>query len=170
MIPSFNLKGEAMCWNNGIPVGYKAVDSVDNHRVLASIKPVLIKMKEAAKKDGVDLTVGAGLRTYDEQMELRKAHLIDKSKIKNVDYLTSADSGAFNPVTAKPGYSNHHDGTAIDFNVTGKPDVYKWLVNHAIEYGFVRKVQSERWHWELIPGADKFSGVPKNHPTWDNLV
>lgn len=162
MIPDTNAKGEYMLWDAGKPIGYVPIAMVDGRKVVASLKDKIMVMKAAALKDGVILSLAAGLRTYGEQLELRKAHC------KNTDenFLLNAESKFFTPVTAKPGYSNHHDGTAYDFNVTGKPDVYKWLVNNAHDFGFIRTVRSERWHWEHRPGKDKFSVVPQTDPTW----
>ncbi len=169
MIPDTNAKGEYLLWDNGKPIGYVPVAMVDGRKVVASLKDTIMKMKADAAKEGVILSLAAGLRTFGEQLELRKAHSVPKG-ITDQNYLLNADSADFSPVTAKPGYSNHHDGTAYDFNVTGKPDVYKWLVVYAHHYGFIRTVPSERWHFEHRPGKDKFSVVPKNHPTWDGLV
>lgn len=76
----------------------------------------------------------------------------------------------FSPATAKPGWSNHSDGTAYDFSVID-PRVYAWLVKNAINYKLIRAVSSERWHWEYMPNeTNMFKVVPKTHPTWDNLV
>lgn len=169
MIPDFNNKGEYLLWDAGKPIGYVPIAMVDGRKVVASLKDTIMKMKADALKDGVILSLAAGLRTYGEQLELRKAHATPKGNT-DINYLLNADSTDFTPVTAKPGYSNHHDGTAYDFNVTGKPDVYKWLVRNAYNYGFIRTVKAERWHWEKRDGKDKFSVVPKNHESWDGLV
>lgn len=55
---------------------------------------------------------------------------------------------------AKPGYSSHQMGLAIDFQLgsndgvrrPGDP-VYDWLVANAKAYGFA-KLSSESWHWQ----------------------
>lgn len=158
-------------WDNGEMIGEAEVDFVDGVRVISFIKPLLMKIKEAAKADGINLTLAAGLRTFQEQMNLRHQNVIDKSKAGDVEFLKHAPSSEFSPVTGKPGFSNHHDGKAYDFNVTGKPEVYKWLVKNAIKFGFIRTVPSERWHFEYLPNIkDMFSYVPKTHETWDDLV
>ncbi len=63
--------------------------------------------------------------------------------------------------------SNHGLGIALDLNTNcGKQNsksneptskclsspVYKWLRTNAINYGFIRTVESEPWHWEYRPG------------------
>lgn len=158
-------------YDNGEIIGESNVVMIDGAKVIESIAPVILQMKEEAKKDGVELTLAAGLRTWDEQMFLRKRNVKDKSKANDTAYLTTAPASAFNPFTAKPGYSNHHDGTAYDFNVTGKPQSYSWLVKNAAKFGMVRTVASERWHWEYRPKEKNFFAfVPKNDKSWDGLI
>lgn len=170
MKPDFNDKGECLLWDKGSPIGYVAVDTVDGHRVPASMKPTIVAMQQAAAKDGVELTLAAGLRTFGEQVQLRIKNAIDKVKAHDEHFLLTAPSSEFSPVTGKPGWSNHHDGQAYDFNVTGKSDVYAWLIKHAIQFGFIRTVKTERWHWEHRPGQPMFAVVPKEDPTWDGLI
>jgi hypothetical protein len=50
-------------------------------------------------------------------------------------------------LAAKPGYSNHQSGHALDLN-TSSAGVYAWLEHHGATYGFKRTVPSEIWHWE----------------------
>ena len=178
MEPSVNSKGEYALYDQGNLIGWSAVDYVDGVRVIVDIKSSLLQMKEAAKKEGVILLLAAGLRTYEEQYNLRVQNVIDKTKKGDEKYLKTADSKLFNPATGKPGWSNHQDGKAYDFTtkdakgnlITGPKAPYTWLVKNAHRFGFVRTVRSERWHWEFLPGVGMFDYVPKNDPTWDGLV
>jgi hypothetical protein len=88
-------------------------------------------------------------------------------------------TGYFSPLTAGPGFSNHQNGKAFDIQTgMGKSQspystttkTWRWLVANMHQYGFIRAVAKERWHWEYHPGAGMFSKVPRNHGTWDNLV
>lgn len=57
-------------------------------------------------------------------------------------------------LAAKPGYSNHQGGIAVDLTVgPTSSQVYKWLARNAGRFGFVRTVKSEPWHWEYRPGT-----------------
>ena len=162
-----NDKGEYALYDQGQLIGYAPVDYVDGVMVIAKIKPKLLEIKAAAKADGVDLTLAAGLRTWGNQLALRKQNVIDKTKINDLDYLTNAPATAFKPMTGKPGYSNHHDGLAYDYNVTGRPGVFEWLSKNALRFGFVRTIPSERWHWENLPYIkDKFYFVKQTDPSW----
>lgn len=165
-----NDTGEIALYDQGNLIGYAPVMLMGGVRVVSSMQSKLADLISAARTDGVNLTLAAGLRTWDEQYALRKQNVIDKTKKEDVGYLTTALSSAFSPATGKPGWSNHQDGKAYDFNVTGKRYCYMWLVENAHKFGFIRTVASERWHWEYIPGADRFAYVPKTDTSWDGLI
>jgi|688.fasta_scaffold172205_4 LAS superfamily LD-carboxypeptidase LdcB len=158
-------------YDNGEIVGQSETILIDKCKVIESIAPIIIAMKEAAQRDGVKLTLAAGLRTWDEQFALRKQNVKDKSKVNDTAYLTSAPASAFSPFTAKPGWSNHHDGTAYDFNVSSNPSAYAWLIKNGLSFRMIRTVASERWHWEYRPTQkNPFAFVQKNDPSWDGLA
>lgn len=175
-----NNKGEYALYSKGKFLGWGEVAMVDGHRVLASLKSMVANMQVAASKDNILLTLNSGFRTFNEQLKLRVQNTSPTNKAKGLDredkFLLTAPSTEFTPLTAMPGWSNHQDGHAFDFqtrdlaNTKGNENAYAWLVKHAIEHGFIRTVSSERWHWEYRPGQDQFSVVPKTHSSWDNLV
>jgi len=93
------------------------------------------RMHAAAKAAGINLHVNSAFRTMEEQRALYQKYL----------------NGTGN-LAAKPGYSNHQGGIAVDINVGGTgTSTYKWLANNASRFGFVRTVPSEPWHWEYRP-------------------
>ncbi|ATB29681.1 peptidoglycan-binding protein [Melittangium boletus] len=93
------------------------------------------RMHAAAARAGINLHVNSGFRSMAEQQELYRKYL----------------NGTGN-LAAKPGYSNHQGGIAVDINVGGTGTAtYKWLAAHGAEYGFKRTVPSEPWHWEYRP-------------------
>lgn len=140
---------------------------VDSGRVNESLVPHVMEIKNAARMlANINLQVVSGFRTYMEQLALRKKHVIDKSKVDDLQYLKTANNGMFSPRTAKPGTSNHENGLAVDFAMLGKPKTYAWMKENAHKYGWVRTVPSEIWHWEYRPDKDKYDYVPKNHPSW----
>lgn len=126
------------------------------------LQPIISKMVTDAKAAGVNLSAGSGLRTYDEQLAIRKNYVIDKSKVNDLNYLKTAPSNAFYPLAAAPGTSNHESGLAIDFNTTGNPKAYAWLKANAAKYGFIRTIPSENWHWEYRPTIKLVDGTGKN--------
>jgi len=169
MNESQNAKGEYALYENGKLISYSPVTLIGPIKVVNKYISNVNALIAAARKDNISLVLDSGFRTWDEQYALRKQNVIDKTKIFNSNYLCTANNGLFNPRTGMPGYSNHQNGDAYDFNVN-LPGTYKWMVHNAIQYGWVRTVESERWHWQYLPHMDKFSFVHQDDPTWDGLV
>lgn len=90
------------------------------------------KMVAAAARAGIHLTPDSGFRSMAEQQHLYQLYL----------------SGQGN-LAAKPGYSNHQGGVAMDIGgVNGfGTTAYNWLKAHAGQYGFRNTVPGEFWHW-----------------------
>ena len=119
----------------------------------ANVLPFLYALLEDAKKNGIDLKVRWGLRSFLEQY-----------KLKTVDVMIYG-SGA-NKFTADQGYSEHQLGTTVDFTTTEyngntslfhKTKAYKWLLENAYKYGFVLSYPEnnkyyvfEPWHWRFV--------------------
>jgi hypothetical protein len=92
---------------------------------------------------GNALRLSSGFRTMDEQRYLHNCYVTQ-----------SCNSGN---LAARPGWSNHQHGIALDIRVADRPDHYAWLAANAQRFGFVRTVPSERWHWEYRPGQPRAS-------------
>ncbi|KAI8835299.1 hedgehog signaling/DD-peptidase zinc-binding domain-containing protein [Chytridium lagenaria] len=97
-----------------------------------------LKMKKAAQSSNINLRLNSGFRTHAEQTRLYNCYLTKKCNSGNL--------------AAKPGFSNHQNGIALDISVVNT-SVYKWMTENASRFGFVRTVPSEKWHWELRPEA-----------------
>ena len=121
-------------YRNGKRVELEVTD-VDGVQVEVKTASAYVLMRDAAAEDGVDLQVWSGFRSNERQAELYEAW----------------KAGYGNPA-AKPGYSNHQSGRAIDINLLGvPPETYAWLLKHAGRFGFKRTVPKEPWHWEFTP-------------------
>lgn len=125
--------------------GYKSGNAFTIHTVTVSGHPVekrtadaFYVMAKAASQAGVNITVVSGFRSMSEQQYLYHCY-------------TSCSCNSCN-LAARPGYSNHQSGHALDLN-TSSHGVYNWLANHAAHYGFKRTVSSEPWHWEWWGGG-----------------
>lgn len=96
----------------------------------------------AALADGVEIT-GSGWRSYEQQIALRKSHCGDGQF-----NIYEKRSSQCSPPTARPGYSNHEGGCAVDVsNVTGGGRL-AWLRANAGTYQ-VYNLPSENWHWSI---------------------
>lgn len=94
-------------------------------------------MREAAASDGLELMIFSAFRSPAQQAYFYGC------------YRTCACNSC--APAAKPGYSNHQMGRAVDIAMW--PGVHEWLVANAKRFGFVATVKSEPWHWELRRGA-----------------
>ena len=113
-------------------------------------------MANAAARDGVFLTINAGWRSFAFQ---------NKLFLERQDPTARLEKGQ----AAKPGWSNHQTGFALDIEVgitppqwrAGKRDTkeFQWLTKNGAAYGFDHKEGSsidEAFHWTHL--ADEIVG------------
>jgi D-alanyl-D-alanine carboxypeptidase len=102
------------------------------------------RMAEAAAQGGVTLLAGSAFRSVLEQAELYRQYL----------FRLMAP-----PIVAKPGTSNHGNGTAVDVadapgrSLTYSSAGYRWMTVNAGSYGFSWDEGSkvnEPWHWRFV--------------------
>ena len=103
-----------------IHVGGKPTTKATGHAFL--------KMQAAAHDAGVRLSLTSGFRTQTEQ--------------KHLYYCYTSKSCNNGNLAARPGYSNHQNGAALDLSTS------TWLAQNAGKFGFVRTVPKEAWHYE----------------------
>src|ERR1044071_3495009 len=104
------------------------VVTVDGRPVETNTANAYIAMQNAAANAGVSLRIVSGFRTMAEQQHLYYCY-------------TSGSSNNGN-LAARPGYSNHQSGHALDLN-TSDSGVANWLRNHASQFGFSRTGPAE---------------------------
>jgi hypothetical protein len=110
-----------------ITVGGKSTSKATAHAFL--------KMQAAADAAGVNVTINSGFRSMDEQRYLYSCYQTRRCNNGNL--------------AARPGYSNHQNGRALDLATNN----WTWVRNNAGRFGFRATVPSERWHYEYS-GAD----------------
>ena len=124
-------KGPA--YQGGRPIGDITTVNIQGKPVEIKTAIAYEKMRQAAAKAGNKLKIISGFRTMSKQKSL---YALYKSGIGNL--------------AARPGFSNHQNGIALDLNPReggNKP----WLQKNAGKYGFCRTVPSEDWHYEYLP-------------------
>ncbi|MFT3769743.1 MAG: M15 family metallopeptidase [Minicystis sp.] len=124
-------------YSNGNPFAITVV-TVDGEPVEISTANAFLTMAQAAENDGVHLAINSGFRTMAEQQYLYACYVNCNCNSCNL--------------AAKPGYSNHQSGHALDLN-TASSGVLAWLNAHGAAYGWKRTVSSEPWHWEWWGGG-----------------
>lgn len=116
---------------------------------------------ELAFSQGIDLG-GWGFRNTSRQIELRRAHC------GSSDFdIWLKPAGQCSPPTARPGFSKHEQGRAIDFQWNGgsigprSGAPFRWLAANAPQFGFVN-LPSEPWHWSdgTAPTFDPTVALP----------
>jgi hypothetical protein len=125
-----------MSYVSGRPTGEKKCVNFGGSKVVTSVYCAFLKMSNAAKAQGVNLVVKSGFRVMSEQQYFWNCYQTKRCNNGNL--------------AARPGYSNHQNGIAFDLAVPAA--TYRWLVNNAQSFGFIRAVSSEDWHWEYHPG------------------
>jgi D-alanyl-D-alanine carboxypeptidase len=118
----------------------------------------LTEMFNAAKVDGVSLVFGSGFRSQGLQRQFYDS------------YVAKDGQAAADTYSARPGYSEHQTGLAVDFtNPSGKCHLEtcweetpegKWVAANAYKYGFIMRYtptkqnitgyQYEPWHFRYV--------------------
>ena len=126
-----------------------------NIKVHIDMRDSLLKMREAAKSDGVYLVFLSGYRSTNLQKDIFYS-------LKSIRNQIASERAR---VSAPPGYSEHSTGFAIDigdymqretdFEVEFEnTNAFKWLQRHAAKYHFKlsfnknnKYIDYEPWHW-----------------------
>ncbi len=120
-----------------------------------AIMGAAVQMAKAAQADGAMLLFSSGYRSYEDQKSVYHREVEEYGQ------------AAADRESARPGYSQHQMGTAIDFgsitDAFAETRAGKWLALHAEEYGFslsypdgfesVTGYRHESWHYRYITRA-----------------
>ena len=132
---------------------------IDGKAVNVKIADAYLTMKEDAKADNILLSIGSGFRSPYDPINAKSDAGV-KVTASSQDELYKMYLAGKGNLAAKPGSSNHGNGTSLDLNTGSRraksngplnPKVYIWLVNNSYKYGFVRGVKTEEWHYDYIP-------------------
>lgn len=133
-----------------VPVEHSANNS--SIYIEKGTRQALVKMLEAAEKDGVHLVVESGYRSYQYQKKIFTRLL--KSGRTYDDIIR---------YVAPPGYSQHSLGIAVDFHPSNwefaELPAYQWLKENSSLFGFTETYPRgnslgypwEAWHWAYTP-------------------
>ncbi len=131
--------------NNPYPT--PALTTVNGITVASSIADRVRGLLNAASADGINLS-GYGYRDFNAQIALRRQNC------GTTQYaIWEMPPDACSPPTARPGYSYHERGLAIDFMANGRfinsrsNPGFVWLAANAGRFGFYN-LPSEPWHWD----------------------
>ena len=119
---------------NGQPRTISVVSVGNGQYLRADAAKAFASMTAAARRAGINLGATSGFRTMAQQQELYRRYL----------------NGTGN-LAARPGYSNHQNGIAMDISGVGGRGTRadSWLRAHASQFGF-RNLPSEFWHYDFV--------------------
>lgn len=140
-----------MSYVNGILIANKSYSLPSDYNpggLTPETQSAFDKMAAAAANDGLELWVCSGFRSYDYQATLYDSYANDYGK-------ETADT-----FSARPGYSEHQTGLAIDVNYAddsfAETPEAAWLAENCYKYGFIIRYpkgkeaitgyQYESWH------------------------
>lgn len=143
----------------------------EGRKIKKEVYDAFIEMYNAAKKENITLIANSGYRDYNYQVKLYDEY-------KDRDGIEYADTYA-----ARPGYSEHQTGLALDIVSYGATmenfdgtDTFKWLQAHAVEYGFILRYPKDKeyltgysyesWHYRYL-GKDLAKKVKDSGLTYD---
>lgn len=149
-------------WKYSLPENYKvSLTEKFDVKIEERLAEPYRKMAAAAKSDGITLWISSGYRAPQLQAELLEKEIEQNKKRGMTDEEAKQAADA---AVAEPGHSEHNTGLAIDLNGV-RPEFqyengYKWLMQHAADYGFVlrypkeketiTKIMFEPWHYRYV--------------------
>ncbi|MBR3523997.1 MAG: M15 family metallopeptidase [Bacilli bacterium] len=158
-----NFEPDNLVSMSGYGNGYLVKDAHDAY----------VELYNAAKADGMNLIITTSYRNYGFQSTLYYNYV-------NRDGQESADT-----YSARPGYSEHHTGLAVDLSTPSLTnaftefiytDEYKWMQNNCYKYGFIQRYtdenqyitgyQPEAWHYRYV-GKDVAKYIYENNITYE---
>lgn len=143
----------------------------ENQKLRKVAYDAFINMFNEAKKENITLIINSSYRSYQDQ-----------EKTYN-DYSSWYGSNEADKIAARPGFSEHQTGLALDIqsyktnrNNFEESDAFKWLQNNAYKYGFILRYPKdleyltgysyESWHYRYV-GVEIASYIQKENISFD---
>ncbi len=117
------------------------------------------KLCDEAKAEGKYLLSRDAYRSYQDQADTYKR------------FLSSYGQEYADKHVARPGYSEHNAGLAIDFAAKCSDRFSttfecKWLLENAHKYGFIKRYESESWHYRYV-GVNVATYIHENNISFE---
>lgn len=127
-----------------------------NHLLRAEAASHFKKMKDEANNSNIDFVPSSAYRSYYDQLS-----------VYNYWVVANGSKSVADQVSARPGFSEHQTGLAVDLKVGNcalecfaTTNAYTWLTQHAADYGFILRYptgltsitgySAESWHWRYV--------------------
>jgi len=151
-----------------------------------------VKMSDAARKEGVELTIISATRNFESQKRIWENKWNGKVQVEGKDLTTVTDlkerARLILLYSSMPTTSRHHWGTDMDLNALNNSffdsgeglKIYTWLKAHAAEYGFCQPYttkdsgrtgyEEERWHWSYLPLSGEFLDQYQKQVNYEDII
>ena len=143
----------------------------ENQKLRKEAYDAFLAMFNDAKLDDVTLIINSSYRSYDEQEQTYN------------NYSTWYGKEEADKIAARPGFSEHQTGLAIDImtyktnrNNFEESNAFKWLQENAYKYGFILRYPKnkeyltgysyESWHYRYV-GKEIANYIKENNITYD---
>ena len=143
-------------------------------QLVKEAKEAFETLSENAKKDGMNVIAMSSYRSYDYQVNLYNNYVVQDGK-------EAADK-----YSARPGYSEHQTGLAIDVYNLDLPytsfeetEEFTWMQENAYKYGFILRFpkdkvditgyQYESWHYRYV-GKKVAKEIKDNNLTLEEYI
>lgn len=137
-------------------------------KILIEAEIAFKEMQSAAAKDGITLTIVSGFRSYTRQQTLYN------------NYVARDGKEAADRYSARPGYSEHQSGLAMDLNSVDDSFAYtkeaKWIAENCARFGFIVRYPEgkeaitgyiyEPWHVRYL-GVDLAESITASGLTFE---
>ena len=142
-------------WRHGKPVAVDLYSVGEGYFLDRPVALDYLRMRAAAAQDGIALVLNGAWRSNTKQTQLY------------TKFLAAKERGEDPAPVARPRWSNHQAGTAVDIRTAGvHAKAYDWLVANAHRFGFKRTVAVEKWHWEHRPSeVEGYEAAVDHTPT-----
>lgn len=148
-----NIPSEGQADNPG---GTFSTQEANGHAIVNSrVSTAWYELAEAAEQDGINLRAMSSFRSHAHQQSLW-------------------DNNPNPSFVARPGYSSHQAGDAVDFlnmgvkggatcatRATANSPQYRWLFENAEKFGFYQFAR-EAWHWDSLPKENRCDSSNKS--------
>lgn len=121
-----------LAYDNGSAIGSVELIHIDGMPATVRTGHAFLALQRLAASHGIDVRISSGFRTMAEQQHLWQCY----------------QSGSCNHgnLAAKPGYSNHQSGTALDLTTPQRSALDALIKSQGLPWK--KTVPSEAWHYE----------------------
>lgn len=150
----------------------------NGERVDERIYPDLQRMFDDARAAGLSPFVRAGYRSTEDQERIMENRV---DALLREGWPEKAARKEARRTVARPGYSEHELGLAVDINshTSDEWQLYAWLAEHAWQYGFILRypqgaeeitgIDYEPWHYRYV-GADAARAIRETGCTLEEYL